>query len=135
MNRKEIVLEIITQRKLKGHKPAVVMLKKNIGKIYLEGTADFILSFKENTIYFQRLSFLTKKLVPQKDFTLPIDTIKSYHLRQINIAMNCLSLYTADRNFIEIFYATHTTDTYESEQNIKALIQYLTEKGIKESRI
>lgn len=48
MNRKEIVLEIRTQRKLKGHKPAVVMLKK----------------ISERSIWKERpiLSYLLKKI-------------------------------------------------------------------------
>lgn len=117
---------------MKGHKAAIVSLKRNIGKIYLEGQADFIMSLGKDHLYFQRLSFFSKKLLPDKDFDLALNRIKTYHLKKINIACNSLTLYTFEKFFIEIFYCTGTADTYEGELNIKGIIKALTELGVKE---
>lgn len=132
LNRKQIILYYKTNRLLKGHKAVIVSLKRNIGKIYLEGQADFIMSLGKDQLHFQRLSFFSKKLLPDKDFDLALNRIKTYHLKKINIAYNSLTLYTFEKFFIEIFYCTGTADTYEGEMNIKGIIKALTELGIKE---
>lgn len=134
MNRKEIILYYRTNRLLKGHKPAIIYLKQNIGKIYDGGQADFILSVRENELVFQRLSFFTKKLLPAKDFTLGIARLKSYNLREVNLVTNCLTLYTVEKFFIEIYYNTKTADTYETERNIQDIIKLLEDKNIKEMK-
>ena len=104
MNRKELVMQYRVTRQLKGHRPTVIYLKKNIGKIYEEGTADFIMSLGKEELFFQRLSTFKKRLLPQKDFELSLARIKSYHLRDINPFTKCLTFYTAESFFIEIYY-------------------------------
>lgn len=135
MNRKELVMQYRTSRLLKGHRPAVIFLKKNIGKIYTEGAADFILSLGKEELYFQRLSTFTRRLLPQKDFTLSLTRIKTYHLREYNPFTKCLTLYTAENFFIEIFYYVRLADGYETEANIESLIQTLEERGVKEVQL
>lgn len=135
MNRKQIVMDMRTGGFLKGHRPAVVFLKKNIGKIYLEGTADFVLSMTEKRLHFQRLSFFTKKCLPKKDFSILKSEIKSYQHRKVNIAVECLTLYTQDRRFIEIYYYVGIVDTIETEENMKSILQNLIQNGVKESHI
>ena len=133
MNRKQIILENRTAGLLKGHRPSIVFLKQNGGKIYTEGTADFIMSISKENLQFQRLSFFTKRLLPQKDFSVSLSRFKSYNLRQINLAVKCLTLYTVEKFFIEIFFYVNTADTYESEMNIAAILKMLEERGVKEA--
>lgn len=132
MNRKQIILEYRTNRLIKGHRPGVIFLKQNKGNIYMEGTADFIISIGKEKIYFQRLSWLFKKLLPKKDFNININNIKSYNLRIINPVVKCLTLYTIDKNYLEIFYYIKSNDTYETEMNIEEIIKILSNNGIKE---
>lgn len=135
MNRKQIILEYRTKRMLKGHRPGVVFLKQNKGNIYREGTADFIISIGKENIYFQRLSWFTKKLLPKKDFSISINRIKSYNLRTINPVVKCLTLYTFEKYYIEIFYYIKTNDTYETEVNIEEIIKILVTNGVKELQV
>lgn len=129
MNQSDTILFYRTNRKIKGLRPSIISLKKNIGKIYLEGQADFIMSLGKEEIFFQRLSLFTKKLIPQKDFSLSLARIKSFNLREETIVSNCLTLYTFEKQFIEIRYNKGTPSTYESETNVKELIKYLTSAG------
>ncbi|MDE5715508.1 MAG: hypothetical protein K2I42_05180 [Anaeroplasmataceae bacterium] len=135
MNRKQIILEYRTSGCIKGHRPAIVYMKKNIGKIYLEGQADFILSIGKEHLYFQKLTLFLKKLQPSHDLKIAILDIASYNLRTYNLVTNCLTLYTMDRRFLEIYYNTKTADTYASEQNILKIIELLKEQGKMEVKI
>lgn len=132
MNRRQTILQYRTSGKLKGHRAVIVNLKRNIGRVYNGNDATYIFTIGKDNVYFQRLSFFTKKLVPEKDFSLSISRIKSYNLREQNMVTNCLTLYTIEKCFIEIFYNTKTVDTYEGEQNILSIIKKLEEFGIKE---
>lgn len=132
MNRKQLIMQYRTSRQIRGHRPAVIFLKQNKGKIYMEGTADFIMSIGKENLYFQRLSLFTKKLIPQKDFSLNIDRIKSYNVRIVNPVTKCLALYTVEKFYLEIYFYIKTTDSYETETNVDSLIKMLEERGVKE---
>ena len=43
MEKRELLLALRREGKLKGHKPCFVYLKHNLGKIYNEGSAKFII--------------------------------------------------------------------------------------------
>ncbi len=135
MNRKQLVMQYRTTRKIKGHRPAIIFLKKNIGQIYNEGSADFMMSIGKEDLYFQRLSTFTKKLIPEKDFQLHLNRVKTYHLRQINPMTQCLTLYTAEKFFLEIFFYCNLPDGYETEANIESTIKMLEERGVKEVKL
>lgn len=135
MKRKEIILFFRTNRLLKGHKPAVVYLKQNRGNIYNEGQADFIFSISKDRLHFQRLSFFTKRPLPEKDFSFERENIKSMNVREVNVVTNCLTIYTFKRNFIEIYYNTKSPDTYETEDHIASIVKLLKEQGVKESKL
>lgn len=132
MNRKDLVMQYRAARQIKGHRPGIIFLKRNIGKIYNGGTADFIISIGKENLYFQRLSFFTKRLMPEKDLAIHLPRIKTYNLRPVNTLTKCLTLYTAEKFFIEIFYYCNLADGYETEENIASIIQMLQEQGVKE---
>ncbi|MDE5855462.1 MAG: hypothetical protein K2H06_00280 [Anaeroplasmataceae bacterium] len=135
MNRKQIILQYRTSGLLKGHRPCVIFLKQNAGKIYTQGTADFIMTIGKENLHFQRLSMFTKKLLPKKDFSFHLKRIKSYNIRVVNPVVKCLTLYTFEKYYIEIFFYTGTSDTYETETNITGIIKMLEERGVKELSI
>ncbi|MDE5566031.1 MAG: hypothetical protein K2I77_03485 [Anaeroplasmataceae bacterium] len=132
MNQRQTILYYRTNRLIKGRMPAIINLKRNIGKIYMGTQADFILSMGKDCLSFQRLSFFTKKLLPRHDFDLALSRIRSYELRKVNVASNCLTLYTFEKFFIEMYYFCGTSDTSETESNIKRIISRLEELGVKE---
>ncbi len=134
MNRKEILLYHRTNRALKGHKPAIVYLSRTRKEIYEGGQGDFIMSLGKEYLWFQKLSFFTKNLVPKKDFKIALDDIASYLVVQKNIATRILTFYTKNRNFVELHFFIGTSDTYESEANIKLILNALEERGIRHEK-
>lgn len=131
MQRRRIVMELRTSGKLKGGKPCMVYLKNNLGKIYNEGQADFVMTLKNDTLNFQRITFILKRLKPADDFSVNLKTIKEYALFNKTF-YNILCLYDINNRFIEIHYNKGIPDTYPTEDNISRIIKVLEEKGIKE---
>ena len=70
MNKQEFLLEMRKNHTLKGRKPCFISLRFNAGKIYNEGYSEFIMSFKDGILYFQKLTMFFKKLKPALDFEL-----------------------------------------------------------------
>lgn len=129
MDRRNYLLNMRKAGLLKGQKPCFVTLKQNIGKIYNEGTADFIMSFRDNVLYFQRLSFLFKSLKPKLDFNVHTDRFIEYKFIKKNFA-NILYLYDKDGNFLEIFYQKGTLETASTEDNIQRIVDELIKNGL-----
>lgn len=133
MNRKNIILELRTTRKLKGHRPCVVSMKQNGGKIYTGGQSDFVVSITDNYLHFQKLSFFLRKLQPEKDFKVPRNLLKSYNINILNRFLSVITFYTNERKYVQIFLNTGLADTYESEQNLSKIIEMLKTQGVKET--
>lgn len=131
MQRRRIVMELRTGGKLKGGKPCMVYLKNNLGKIYNGGQADFVMTLKNDTLNFQRITFILKRLKPADDFSVNLKTIKEYALFNRTL-YNVLCLYDINNRFIEINYNKGIPDTYPTEDNISRIIKVLEEKGIRE---
>lgn len=131
MNRKDYLLELRQEGKLKGKKPCFITLKLNKGRIYNLGTADFIMSYKDDTLYFQRLSLFFKTLKPKLDFTLNAKRFVEYKFTKKQF-MTMLTLYDTAGMFIEIYFQTGTKETYATEDNIYRILRELEAKGLKE---
>ena len=131
MNRTQIIQNLKVSGRLKGKKPAVIFLKKNIGGIYNKGIAYFVMTEKKGILNFQRLTFFTKSLKPEEDFSIDLKDFKKYVFVKRKI-YTILCLYNAKKEFIEINCDSGIPDTYQSEQNIKELIDLLDEMGLKE---
>ena len=134
MQHRAIIMELRNTGKLKGVKPCVVYLKRNMGNIYREGQADFVMTINKNMLNFQKLSFFLKKLKPNDDFSIDLRIIKEYTFvsRTFN---NTLCLYDSNKRFIEIHYNKGIADTYITEDNVSRIIKVLEEMGIKEINI
>ncbi len=131
MQRREIIMNLRANGKLKGVKPCMIFLKNNLGKIYNEGQADFVMSIKGDILYFQKITFFLKRLKPADDFTLNLNIIKEYAFFKKSFS-NTLCLYDKDKRFIEINYNKGIPDTFPTEDNINRIIKILEQKGIKE---
>ncbi len=131
MQRRRIIMELRNSGKLKGVKPCMIYLKNNMGKIYNEGHADFVMSIKDNTLYFQKLSSFLRQLKPKEDFSLDLRRFKEYAFFQHSF-YNVLCLYDKDKRYIEINYNKGIADTFPTEDNVNRIIKVLEEKGIRE---
>lgn len=131
MNRKQIIMDLRANGKLKGVKPCMVFLKNNLGQIYTEGQADFVMSIKGDTLYFQKITLFLKRLKPKDDFSVNLNNFKEYAFFQKALS-NTLCLYDDKKRFLEINYNKGIPDTYMTEDNISRIIKIIEEKGIKE---
>lgn len=130
MQRRQIIMNLRTSGHLKGVKPCMVFLKNNLGKIYNEGQADFVMSIKDDKLFFQKITFLFKKLKPKDDFELNLNNIVEYTLIERSL-YNVLCLYDNKKRYIEINYHKGIADTFPTEDNICRIIKSLEGRGIK----
>ena len=133
MDRKGILLDLRNEGKLKGLKPCFVNLRPNIGKIYNGGSGTFIMTIRDNTLYFQKLSFFLHRLVPSDDFSVNAKRFTEYKLDR-KTALAVLYLYDNEGRFLQIVYQIGTRETFATEDNISRIIKELeTSCGLKEA--
>lgn len=133
MEKRELLLALRREGKLKGHKPCFVYLKPNLGKIYNEGSAKFIMSLKDDKLYFQRLT-LFNGLRESDDFSLNCKRFKEYNLIDKTISMT-LILYDINGLFIEINYKARRKDSFTTEDNIVRILDELKKNcNLKEAK-
>lgn len=131
MNRREILLDLRNRGKLKGLKPCFVSLRPNIGKIFNGVAGRFIMTIRDNTLYFQKLSFFLHRLIPGDDFSVNVNRFVEYKIdKKMTIAI--LYLYDKDNYFLPIVYEIGTKETYPTEDNISRILKELESKiGLK----
>ena len=134
MQRREIIMALRNEGKLKGLKPCYIYLKQNLGKIYNDGQSDFVMSLKGDILYFQKLTIILHRLKPKYDFELNLKRFVTYSIVEHRLS-NCLYLYDKQGYFIEICYHKGIPDTAPTEININRIIKVLEEKGIKKINI
>ena len=131
MDRKAILLNLRQNGKLKGLKPCFVNLRNNIGKIYNGGSGTYIMTLRDNTLYFQKLTFLFHRLAPKEDFSVNAKRFIEYRIdRKTGYAL--LNFYDKDGRFLPIFFQTGTKATFSTEENISRIIKELKSFGLKE---
>ncbi|MCR5112398.1 MAG: hypothetical protein K6A63_00520 [Acholeplasmatales bacterium] len=135
MDRRAYLMDMRKNGLLKGLKPCFVSLKLNGGKIYNEGSADFIMSLKNGVLHFQKLSFLFRNLKPKDDFDVHAGRFIEYRLDTSKNFLNTLDFYDKDGNYLEIIYAKGREDTLSTEDNIVRIIKELEESfNLKEAK-
>ena len=134
MDRKSYLYNLRQNGLLKGQKPCFITLKQNYGKIYNGGTADYIMSYRDGVLYFQKISFFLKRLQPKEDFTIHTDRFIEYKFTDKTF-MTILSLYDKENKFIEIYYQKGTIETASTEDNIQRIVDIMKEHGLKEESI
>lgn len=131
MDRKRILLDLRNEGKLKGLKPCFVNLNNNNGKIYNGGGGTFIMTLRDNTLYFQKLSFFIHRLLPGDDFSVNVKRFTEYKINKKS-ALSVLYFYDKDGRYLPIMYQIGTPDTFSTEENISRIIKKLEEKyGLK----
>ena len=122
MDRREYIQIMREECTLKGKMPTFVYLKLNDGRIYNEGKADFIMSFRDDILYFQFVSSFLHKLKPRYDFSVNVKRFVGYKLIQ-HVVSRCLILYDKSGYYLPIYYFFGTGDSFEN--NIERLIKEL----------
>lgn len=131
MDRKRILLDLRNEGKLKGLKPCFVSIKINNGKIYNGGGGTFIMTLKDGTFYFQKLSFFIHRLIPNEDFSVNAKRFYEYKLEK-RTGFSIWYLYDKDGRYLPVIYQTGTPETFSTEDNVSRMIKELGEKyGLK----
>ena len=131
MDRQQFLLEMRQNHTLKGRKPCFVTLRFNTGKIYNEGYSEFIMSFRDGIIYFQKLSRFLKKLKPSGDFELNSKRFIKYDIIQKSF-INILYLYEDSTRFIDICYQAGSKEAASTISNIQRIVDEMIElNGLK----
>ncbi len=126
MDRQQFLLEMRQNHTLKGRKPCFVSLRFNAGKIYNEGYSEFIMSFRDGVIYFQKLSRFLKRLQPSGDFELRARRFKKYDIMQKSF-INILYLYEDNDRFIDICYQVGKRENSSTMSNIQRIVDEMVE--------
>ena len=105
-------------------------LRQNLGKIYNSGSADFIMSYRNGVLYFQRLSLFFRSLKPKLDFEVHTGRFVEYRFINKNF-MNTLCLYDKDGSYLEIHYQKGNLETASTEDNIQRIVDILKENGLR----
>ncbi len=124
MNKKAFLLEMRQTGKLKGLKPCYISLKFNSGKIYNGGNANFIMSLRNGTLYFQKYSKLFSKLQPSGDFSVNAKRFKDYTVID-NKLFKILSLKDSEGFSLEIYYNIYGDNTLSTIENIDRIVSEL----------
>ncbi len=128
MDRKGILLDLRNEGKLKGLKPCFVNLRPNMGKIYNGGSGTFIMTIRDNTLYFQKLSFFLHRLIPSDDFSVNAKRFTEYGINK-RTGLSILNLYDSEGRFLPIAYQTGLKETFSTEDNISRILKELEEKN------
>ncbi len=124
MTRQELLLSMRKNHTLKGLKPAFVTLRMNAGKIYSGPFGNFILSLRDNVLYFQKVSTFLKRLQKKSDFQMKANRFNRFQILNKNY-YKILYLYDPDGKYLEISYMYGTKEFASTEDNIYRIIEEL----------
>ena len=116
---------------VKGRQPFVCQLAKStnsFGKISLK----YIISCRDNTIYFQSLDFFSEVPNKKHDYEIDITELKKYRYNLLNKSIISCSLVTKKRGFINLLINTTSKKRYYSQIVFKDFLAYLNNNGIKD---
>ena len=99
MDRRQILLDLRNKGKIKGLKPAFVLMKLDMGGIYTGGTGDYIMSYRNGILYFQRLSFFFHVLKPKEDLQFKMGMFTEYYVESKN-TIKIVYLYRKDGRYL-----------------------------------
>ncbi len=125
MDRQQFLLEMRQNHTLKGRKPCFISLRFNSGKIYNEGYSEFIMSFKDGKLYFQKLTKFFKKLKPSEDFELNAKRFIEYRIEERSY-INTLYLYDDTGRYIDICYQVGKAENASTIANIQRIIDEMS---------
>ncbi|MCR4898416.1 MAG: hypothetical protein K5892_04225 [Acholeplasmatales bacterium] len=129
MDRRHIIMTMRQEGTLKGMKPCIVYIRQNLGKIYGGPFGNFVMSYKEGRLYFQRLSSFLKRLKTEDDFSFPISMFREYYTINKKTGY-ILYLYDKETRYLEVLFPTGTRDTLPYADNVFRMLDELVNEGI-----
>ena len=123
MDRRGFLLEMRKAHQLKGLKPCYVMINLRLDKPY---HGEYIMSIREDKLYFQKINRFFGMLRPDSDFEITI-TEYSYFKIEIKKARASLILYKDNGDYIAIDYMIGTKESFSTEDNIERITKCFLE--------
>ncbi len=123
MDRRGFLLEMRKAHQLKGLKPCYVMINLRLDKLY---HGEYIMSIREDKLYFQKINRLFGMLRPESDFEITI-TDYSYFKIEIKKARASLILYKDNGDYISMDYMIGTKESFSTEDNIERITKCFLE--------
>ena len=123
MDRRGFLLEMRKAHQLKGLKPCYVMINLRLDKHY---HGEYIMSIREDKLYFQKINRLFGMLRPDSDFEITI-TDYSYFKIEMKKARASLILYKDDGDYISMDYMIGTKESFSTEDNIERITKCFLE--------
>lgn len=124
MTRQELLLSMRKSHTLKGLKPAFVTLRMNAGKIYSGPFGNFILSLRDNILYFQKISTFLRRLQKKYDFEINAKRFNRFQIINKNY-FKVLYLYDSEGCYLEITYMYGNREFASTEENIYRITEEL----------
>ena len=128
MDRKNFLLGMRKDGKLKGDKPCYVMVKYRIENKRYRG--EYIMSLRNDKFYFQKVNRLFEMLRPNDDFELNVKDFIGFKIEGLNHRNACI-LYSKEDEVISFEYMVGLRETFSTEENIERISKVLIEKGLK----
>ena len=126
MDRKGFLLEMRKAAQLKGSKPCFVIVRYKKDKYY---HGEYIMSIKENTLYFQKINRLFQMLRPEGDFSLVITEYDFYKF-ETKRARATMLLYKEDGEIFSTDYMIGTRETFSTEDNMERIAKCFDALGL-----
>ena len=128
MDRRSFLMEMRRAHQLKGDKPCFVVTKFYDNNRRYKG--QYILSLRNDILYFQKISRLFEMLRPSDDFEVNIFSFIGFKVEGLK-RRNSLILYKENGDILPIDYMVGLRETFSTEENIERICKVLVEKGLK----
>lgn len=114
---------------IKGISPFICTMTKNT-TAFFKHSIKYIVSYRENIIFFQSLDFF--KEIPNKkhDYEINIKNLYSYAYAPINSSMISFSIMTRKKGIISLIIYKNIKKRVYSQISFGEFLDYLKEKGI-----
>lgn len=115
---------------IKGNRPFICEMAKNT-TIFFKRSLKYIISYRDNTIYFQSLNYFTEKPNNKYDYAINIKLIESYDYRVLKDTAIVFTL-TLKKGLIVLLVALNNRKRVHSQVEFADFVEYLKKRGIKD---
>ena len=129
MDRRSILLEMRKSGQLKGVKPCFVMVKHKMNNQAYSG--EYILSIKDQTIFFQKISKIFHLLHPSDDFSINVKDYVAYKFLH-QVGKSSFTLFQKDGKTIKVDYMTGTREAFSTMDNMERIAKELKALGLQD---
>lgn len=114
---------------LKGVKPCFVIIKHRMDNKSYSG--EYILSIKESTLYFQKISRIFHLLHPNADFKVDAKDFVAYKFNHLS-GRSSFTLFMQDGETLKVDYLNQTRESFQTVDNMERIAKELKALGLQD---